>query len=660
MKNWGYCWLYAGVVLNSGCNAPQRDGNASPSSSTEVETTDANDAAPPSSDAPIESPESPTEIGQTHRDASASIGASEDATRYDDALDAGASHPSSSEVAPSHGATSTPKATSEQATTEPQSGPRPAPQSNTTESHAPTDTDARTEDESATSAEATSALNTSLDVVDTSWDGALDTSWDAGSDQESSSGPASSGSASSSVATPLPTEAGVDADTIGAEGELPALTSLEFVGAYAPLYPDFDPNRSRYSIIGKTANAVVSVLATSTGGAQLRVNGIPLLDAELTELSLFAPGSELVFTLGDEPGAPQYIVQYLPHNFPQLTVANPTAGASQDPLYISLISSDAKFVTKLDEVGVPLFYKGGSTSMYDFKKHADGTHSYAQKRPSSNDGSYQILLDSEFRETAQLSTVGLVNTDVHDFLVLPNGNRVFIAEEPAVHDLTSFGLSATQSVRDGMFQEVTPDQQVVFQWNSWDHFQYDESVYAFETQDYAHLNSITLDHDDNWLLSSRGFSQVLKIDRTTGAVIWRLGGISSDFTFVNDPYDGFCGQHTAQRLDNGHILLFDNARDCLPEIFGSRPDRSRAVEYALDEGDMTAEVVWSYERDGAVAASQGSVQRLSNGNTMIGWGSGPNVLATEVTAEGEVAYELTGKARNGTKVTCYRARRFAD
>jgi hypothetical protein len=211
-----------------------------------------------------------------------------------------------------------------------------------------------------------------------------------------------------------------------------------------------------------------------------------------------------------------------------------------------------------------------------------------------------------------------------------------------------------------MFQEVTPDQQVVFQWNSWDHFQYDESVYAFETQDYAHLNSIALDHDDNWLLSSRGFSQVLKIDRTTGAVIWRLGGISSDFTFVNDPYDGFCGQHTAQRLDNGHILLFDNARDCLPEIFGSRPDRSRAVEYALDEGDMTAEVVWSYERDGAVAASQGSVQRLSNGNTMIGWGSGPNVLATEVTAEGEVAYELTGKARNGTKVTCYRARRFAD
>src|SRR5690606_37991460 len=113
------------------------------------------------------------------------------------------------------------------------------------------------------------------------------------------------------------------------------------------------------------------------------------------------------------------------------------------------------FVAKLDDAGVPLFYRESSSKVYDFKKHYDGTMSYAERRASSTEGAYQILLDQNFQEIARLSAIGLVNTDVHDFLILPNGNRVFMSYEPAVHDLTAFGLSATQNVVDSIYQETT-------------------------------------------------------------------------------------------------------------------------------------------------------------------------------------------------------------
>lgn len=640
MKMPGYGWLCAGIVWSTGCEPNPQDEGAPASSSAEVTVSSGSDEVATPPDAATAAAHASTEGATTVVEAEAV--SSEYAHSSHTPEDAGTFGSSAGDA--STRAASTWSATS---AVEPTADSYPASGldagSETTANPGPNST-------ANPSSNSTGGMS-----------GGTSTGTDSSSDAAALTAITDTPSLTQDTHSDghAPIDAGPDA-TPEADAGPPALTSLQFVGGYTPLYPEFDPGRTRYSIIATTASSVLSVIATTTGSAGLRVNGVALVDEELTELADVRPGSEIVFTLGDEPNAPHYSVQYLPPNFPELRVENPAPGASQDPLYISLISSESRYIAKLDAAGVPLFYREGAANVYDFKKHPNGTYSYSEKRSSSVDGSYQVLLDSNFEETARLSTVGLANTDVHDFLILPNGNHVFIAEEPAVHDLSSFGLSATQSVLDGMFQEVDPNQQVVFQWNSWDHTQYDESVYAFRTKDYAHLNSISLDHDDNWLLSSRGFSQVFKIDRTTGAVIWRLGGISTDFAFVDDPYNGFCGQHTAERLDNGHILLFDNARDCLPEVLGSRPDRSRAVEYALDEVSMTAAIAWSYERDGLVAASQGSTQRLSNGNTMIGWGSGPRVLASEVTQAGEVAYELTGRARNNARVSSYRARKFAD
>ena len=147
---------------------------------------------------------------------------------------------------------------------------------------------------------------------------------------------------------------------------------------------------------------------------------------------------------------------------------------------------------------------------------------------------------------------------------------------------------------------------------------------------------------------------MIKLDRKTGDVIWKLGGLTSDFTFINDPLGQPCGQHTASRLDNGNLLLFDNGQYCAPKA-PERGEFTRIVEYALDEEAMTAELVWSYSRDGAYTYSQGSAQRLDNGNTFIG----SPIMATEVNPEGQIVFELEGHTSTGLAQS-YRAWRFPD
>jgi hypothetical protein len=214
---------------------------------------------------------------------------------------------------------------------------------------------------------------------------------------------------------------------------------------------------------------------------------------------------------------------------------------------------------------------------------------------------------------------------------------------------------------DGVLQEVTPQGEPVFEWNTWDHFLPEDSPPSWENiPDYSHLNSVDFTDDDHWLISLRQTSQVLKVDRATGEVAWRLGGKASDFDFENDPLDGFCGQHTVSILENGHLLMFDNRKNTGVNCRKS-PDgafRSRVVEYALDEEQMTAELVWSYEHT-TFAQAMGSAQRLPNGNTLVGWGTS-SPMGTEVDADGNVVFELEAHLADAGVPRSYRVVRFAD
>ena len=93
-------------------------------------------------------------------------------------------------------------------------------------------------------------------------------------------------------------------------------------------------------------------------------------------------------------------------------------------------------------------------------------------------------------------------------------------------------------------------------------------------------------------------------------------------------WEEISGPHDAHMLENGHILLFDN---------GIVNRRSRAVE--LDP--VTKQIVWEYQADPPTSfftLSQGSVQRLPNGNTLMA--ESDKGRAIEVTPEGETVWEF--------------------
>ena len=77
--------------------------------------------------------------------------------------------------------------------------------------------------------------------------------------------------------------------------------------------------------------------------------------------------------------------------------------------------------------------------------------------------------------------------------------------------------------------------------------------------DYIHCNAIEVDADGHLLISSRNISEVTKVNRQTGEVIWHLGGKLNEFDFGAEI--GFSRQHDIRHLENGNIMLFDNGND---------------------------------------------------------------------------------------------------
>jgi hypothetical protein len=307
-------------------------------------------------------------------------------------------------------------------------------------------------------------------------------------------------------------------------------------------------------------------------------------------------------------------------------------------------------LTILDNLGEPLFYRQIGFLGADFKLQPNGLLTYFNSAPPEF-----RALDSSYAIVDTYATGNGYNTDVHGLQVLPNGHALLMAYDPQPVDMSVVvpGGNPNASVIGLIIQEIDAAKNVVFQWRSWDHFEITDAVNVDLTAasiDYSHGNSVELDFDGHILISSRHMSEITKINRQTGDIIWRFGlnALNNEFTFVND-FRGSSYQHDVRRLPNGNMTLFNNANFL-------NPPYSQALEYELDEQNKIATLVWQYRNVPDVSGPfMGNVQRRASGGTTIGWGgANPNVKMTEVHADGTKAYELHMTAGWWT----YRAFRF--
>lgn len=214
-------------------------------------------------------------------------------------------------------------------------------------------------------------------------------------------------------------------------------------------------------------------------------------------------------------------------------------------------------------------------------------------------------------------------SDLHEFLLTPRGTALVTSLE--VRRRGARGLTL-----GGVVQEVdVPSAHVVFEWKSLDHVAVDEtySTKVGYPWDYFHVNSIDVDVDDNLLVSARNTWTVYKVDRGTGAVMWRLGGKRSDFELGKGARFGW--QHDARSHDGGRIVsMFDNGAGA----------HSRGLVLELE--GRRANLLHEYVHAPRLHAFKlGSVQLLGNGDVLVGWGTDPHL--TEFSGSGAPKLDAT-------------------
>ena len=364
--------------------------------------------------------------------------------------------------------------------------------------------------------------------------------------------------------------------------------------------------------------------------------------------------------------SPRYVTA--PADFPEITVSIPASGTAEGLIFLSTFYFDLRnqvpsqpYLLILDNTGEPVFYRKMPVGnpLIDFKPQPDGTLTYADFQ---NNQIY--VLDNTYTLVRTITAKNGFKADNHEVLVLPDGNVLYMIYDARTVDMSAIapGGLPNATVLGLVLQEQDPAGNVTFEWQSWDHIPITDTNQdlTLPVIDYAHGNSIDVDSDGNLLVSSRHLDEVTKINHQTGEIMWRLGGKANQFTFLNDSRP-FIKQHSARRLDNGHLLLFDNGDGQLGDDPATTPGRySRAAEYALDEVNLTATLVWEYRNTpDTYSFAMGNAQRLPNGNTFIGWGSTYPTLS-EVMPGGAKAFELTlgvGPQPNIPLVS-YRAFRF--
>ena len=266
-----------------------------------------------------------------------------------------------------------------------------------------------------------------------------------------------------------------------------------------------------------------------------------------------------------------------------------------------------------------------------------------------------IIVNEYMVEVDTLECINGYTADYHDMIVLPNGGYILQAYDSISVDMSQIinGGNENALIVTLILQEFDPNNNLIFEWDAFDHLNIADYTNLDLTQSFitwTHGNSIEIDNDSNIILSNRKSSEVIKIDRITGAVIWYLGGPNNQFTFVNDPLSGFNKQHDVRRIDNGNIMVFDNGNEHSPQL-------SRVVEYSLNEINMTAELIWEYSHPlGLFGATMGSAQRLPNNNTLINWGTLNNygAIITEVDYEKNIVMEI----EYPQEIKCYKAKKY--
>ena len=464
------------------------------------------------------------------------------------------------------------------------------------------------------------------------------------------------------------------------------LSSLSFTGLTGvsgdnrAFYPAFDRDTLHYA--ARCTESVTLTVNAEDGNTRLSVNGVQRSSGQAFTVAALDGESDIRIVLSGSDGASTtYTVHCIDREeFPKLSTVK-SAGATEDlAMFRSTSLPSSSHLVMMDNNGVPRLRKLIRASLgFYFRAHPSETHPRARysftKHGSS--GGEMVVLDKYFNvEDDGIRILSpFTDTDTHDQAVLPNGNYLLMAYSPTNRDLRFINakfpemrneagelLTSAERLEDGAIQIRTPGGTAVFNWNSWDHLAIENCLRSSKfSEDYAHINSLAW-VDGDIIAGFRHCNNILRINGTTGDVIWHLGlsiysraeweagkTLQSNrgpapLDFVNDPVLGFSGQHGGHYTRDGNLLVYDNNSHCtlppgVPRETLEWPNcwvSTRAVEYAIDTAN--GEAVFQREfrlRELRQAGPSGHAEPMANGDWFVSWSitRGLSNSAVQVDAE---------------------------
>ena len=305
---------------------------------------------------------------------------------------------------------------------------------------------------------------------------------------------------------------------------------------------------------------------------------------------------------------------------------------------------------------------GGGPSHNFHVCNVNGTDNLCYISGSQNVGYVRgqgVIMDDTFTDVTSIkSGGGVANFDEHEFNVVDDGKNVLMTlYDPTPYDMIDWDITTGQGwIMNCYFQKIEiGTNRLLFEWASLDHVAPNQTTVAPSTTDvsgtgfdptlpwdYFHINAVDQFANGDYLVSGRHVSTVYRVSGQDGSIIWKLGGMASDFTFPKGL--NFSFQHDARvREDNKTntiISLFDNASNG----YNQTARASSGMILNLDHTANTVSLLRKYGPfKGLLSASQGDVQVVPEGapwdsaNMFLGWGN--NAYISEYTNDGTLVQE---------------------
>jgi Arylsulfotransferase (ASST) len=305
-------------------------------------------------------------------------------------------------------------------------------------------------------------------------------------------------------------------------------------------------------------------------------------------------------------------------------------GADPSPGYV--VFAAGLYGVVIDNTGRVVWYRAFPQGPgLNFQAQPNGRYA---ARPPGTAGVW-MELDALGNETRTLGCARGVPARFHDLLAARDGSYWIMCDDTRTMDLTQAGGVVDAQVTGTVIHHIGANGALLFEWSPFDHFaitDLDVADRSGASVNWTHGNALDVDGEGNLVVSFRSLNEVTKIDTRTGAVVWRMGGLRNQITFVDAPSPAFARQHGLRVVGPSELSLLDNMGDAA----GSHAER-----YVVDDVQRTARLVASYGSDPAVIARLGgTTQPLPGDRTLVSFGNGDRV--EEYDAQGRVVWRIDG------------------